>query len=101
MPKEPKISSLHIFAISSEKPRVWIDFLPANRHKSILQVDSFILGVGGQACPKYQKQLVYYIFAISRKTLKLYFLPAHKRLRFLKIDTIILGVCDDAFLNYP
>ena len=33
-----------------------VDFLPANKHESFLQVDSIILYLLSQACPKYPKQ---------------------------------------------
>ena len=42
-----------------------IDFLPADKQESFLQVDSITLGVCSQACPKYPKQQVCNIFAIS------------------------------------
>ena len=42
-----------------------VDFLPANKHESFLQVDIITLGLCGQACPKYPKQ-VYNIFVISK-----------------------------------
>ena len=42
-----------------------VDFLPADKHKSFLQVDGITLGVHNQACQKYPKQQVYNIFAIS------------------------------------
>ena len=66
MSKVPKIRSLHIFAISPEKHGAEVDFLPANKNKSFLQVDGITLGVGSQACSKYPKQQVYNIFAISQ-----------------------------------
>ena len=31
------------------------DFLPADKHQSFLQIDTFILGVCGQTCPDYSK----------------------------------------------
>ena len=31
-----------------------VDFLPADKHKSFLQVESITLGVHSQACPNYQ-----------------------------------------------
>ena len=79
-----------------------VDFLPVDKHKSILQVDSTTLGVHSQACPKYTKQQ----FIISLQYLKENvkdedFLPADKRQRFLQSDTIILGVCFQAIPNYP
>ena len=33
-----------------------IDFLPVDKHKNFLQIDSITLGVHGQACPKHPKQ---------------------------------------------
>ena len=43
-----------------------IHFLPADKHKSFLQIDSITLGVHGQACPKHPKQQLYNIFVISQ-----------------------------------
>ena len=43
-----------------------IDFLPADKYKNFLQIDSIILGVHDQACPKHPKQQLYNIFAISQ-----------------------------------
>ena len=43
-----------------------VDFLPADRHESFLQVDSITLGVRSQACPNNPKQQVYNVFAISQ-----------------------------------
>ena len=40
-----------------------VDFVPANKHESLLQVDSINLGVLSEACPKQ----VYNIFAISQQ----------------------------------
>ena len=42
-----------------------VDFLPADKHKRFLQDDNITLGVHSQKGPKYQKQPVYNIFAIS------------------------------------
>ena len=42
-------------------------FLPADKHNSFLQDDRITLGVRSQTCPKYQKQQVYNIFAISQE----------------------------------
>ena len=47
-----------------------IDFLPADKHKNFLQVDSITLGVHSQACPKDPKQQLYNIFAISQGKLE-------------------------------
>ena len=43
-----------------------VDFLPADKHESFLQVDSINLGVRGQAYPRYPKQQVYNIFVICQ-----------------------------------
>ena len=43
-----------------------VDFLHADKRKKVLQVDSITLGKNSQACPKYPKQQVYNIFAISQ-----------------------------------
>ena len=40
--------------------------LPADKHESFLQDGSITLGVISQTGPKYQKQSVYNIFAISQ-----------------------------------
>ena len=42
-----------------------IDFLPADK-KKFLQIDSITLVVHSQAYPKYPKQQVYNVFAISQ-----------------------------------
>ena len=47
-----------------------VDFLPAGKHESFLQVESIILGVRSQAYPKYPKQQVYNIFVISQGKLE-------------------------------
>ena len=79
-----------------------IDLLPADKHKSFLQVDSITLGVYSQACPKSLNNS----FAISLQYLKenvmdeVHFLSAGKFQRFLQSDTIILGVCGQACPNY-
>ena len=66
MLKLPKISNLHIFAISPEKHGGEVDFLPENKHEHFLQVDSISLDLRSQACPKYSKQ-AYDIFPISHE----------------------------------
>ena len=43
-----------------------VELLLADKHKSFLQDDSVTLGVISQRNPKYQKQSVYKIFAISQ-----------------------------------
>ena len=43
-----------------------VDFLHADKHESFLQDGSINVGVISQTGPKYQKQSVYNIFAISQ-----------------------------------
>ena len=43
-----------------------VDFLPADRPKCFLQDGSITLSVRSQTSPKYQKQPVHKIFAISQ-----------------------------------
>ena len=43
-----------------------VNFMPADKHKSFLQVDSITLDVHSQACRKYPKQQVYNISAMSQ-----------------------------------
>ena len=43
-----------------------VNFWPADKRKSFLQIDSVNLTVRSQGCPKYPKQLVYNVFAISQ-----------------------------------
>ena len=43
-----------------------VEFLPADRHKSFLQDGSITLHIISQTGPKYQKQSVSNIFAISQ-----------------------------------
>ena len=49
------IRSLHIFAISQGNRKDEVDFLPADKRRWFLQIDSIILGASGQACPNYPK----------------------------------------------
>ena len=78
-----------------------VDFLPADKHKSFLQVDSITFGVLSQTCPKYPKKQVYNIFEYFKENVKdeSEFLPADKRQRFLQSDSITLGVCGQACPN--
>ena len=47
------------FAISlqylKENVKDEVDFLPADKHQRLLQIDTIVLGVCGQACPNYPK----------------------------------------------
>ena len=80
-----------------------IHFLPADKHKSFLQIDSITLGVHGQACPKHPKQQLYNIFAIFQRKHKglSCFLPADNCKTFLQSDTVIFDVCGQTCPNYP
>ena len=52
--------------ISPKNVRDKVDFLHADKHESFLQVVIITLGVRSQACPKYPKQHVCNICAISQ-----------------------------------
>ena len=65
MPKAPKISFISL-QYHQKSMGYEIDFLPADKHRNFLQIDSIIFGVHGQACPKHPKQQLYNIFAISQ-----------------------------------
>ena len=71
-----------------------VELLPADKHKSFPKDGSFTLGVISQTDPKYQKQSVYNIFAISQ--------GKHEGCcwGFFQIETIILGVFGQACPNY-
>ena len=43
-----------------------VPFLPTDKYKSFLQVDSIPLGVQSQACPKYPKYQFCNIFPVSQ-----------------------------------
>ena len=65
MPKVPKITciSLHI------SRKAWgdkVDFLPADKHKSFLQVDGITSGVHSQACPESQNNKFTDVFVIFK-----------------------------------
>ena len=66
MPKIPKMRILHVFTICPENHMDEVDFLPANKHKSFLQVDSIALVVCSETYPKYPKSQVCNIFAMSQ-----------------------------------
>ena len=80
-----------------------IYFLPANKHKTFIQIDSITLGVHGHACPKHPKQQLYNIFAISQGKCKgwSWFFPADNCQTFLQSDTVIFDACGQTCLNYP
>ena len=39
----------------SENVKDEVDFLPVDKHRIFLEIDTVILGVGGQTCPNYLK----------------------------------------------
>ena len=80
-----------------------VNFMLADKHKSFLQGDGIHLVVRSQVCPKYPKQQVCNIFAVSREKHKdeVDYMSADNRERFLQIDAINLGVCGQACPNYP
>ena len=43
-----------------------LNLLAADKRKSLPQIENKIFGVHSQTCPKYPKQQVYNIFAISQ-----------------------------------
>ena len=79
-----------------------VEFFLADKHESFLEDGSITLGVISQTGPKYQKQSVYNIFAISQREHEgsSWFLPADKCWRFFQIDAMILGECGKACPNY-
>ena len=83
MPKVPKISSLHIYAISPEKWEKcgqWIWFFPADEHKRFLKDDDIPLGVRSQAYQITQNSKFAIFLQFLKKNMedKLNFLPADK-----------------------
>ena len=78
-------------------------FLPPDKHKNSLQIDSITSDVHSQTCLKYLKQQVYNLFGISQGKHKgwSWLLPADDCQRFLQSDTIILDVCTQSCPNYP
>ena len=92
--------------LSSISRKAWgmkLIFLPTDKHKNVLQIDSTTLVVHSRACSKCLKQQVYNIFALSQGKHKgwSWFLPVDICRRFLQSDTIILKVCSQACSNYP
>ena len=92
--------------LSSISRKAWgmkLIFLPTDKHKNVLQIDSTTLVVHSRACSKCLKQQVYNIFALSQGKHKgwSWFSPVDICRRFLQSDTIILKVCSQACSNYP
>ena len=69
-----------------------VEFLPADEHKSFLQVDSITLDVHSQACSNYPKYHVCKIFTKIKQNVKdeVEFLSPDKHQRLPEIDTITL-----------
>ena len=73
-------------------------FWLADKHRSALQVDTIMLGVRRQACPRTQNKK----FALSLQYLQknvgneVNFLLAEKRKSFLQVDSTTSGVCNQA-----
>ena len=61
MPKVPKVPCICLQYLQRSLGDE-VNFLPADKHGSFLQVDSIHLDVCSQACPKYPKQQIYNIF---------------------------------------
>ena len=88
MPKIPKIRSLHIFAVSSEKHGGWSWFsLPTNERKSFLHFDSITLGLCSQSCPNYPK-----LYLKKELGDQLDFLHSDKHENLLQIDSMTLMI---------
>ena len=68
-----------------------VDFLPADKHKSVLQLGSVTLEI---------KSLQYLYLKENVKD-EVNFWPAGKRQKFLQIDTMILGVCGQVCPSFP
>ena len=77
-------------------------FWHADRHRSLLQVDTIILCVCNQACPKVPK-ISLHILQYLQKSMgnEVDFLPADKHKNFLQVDSITLGVHSQACPKYP
>ena len=69
-------------------------FLRADKHQSLLQVDTIILGLHNWACSKHPKQEVYVSLQYLQKSMgyEFDFLPADKHESFLQVDSITLRV---------
>ena len=80
-----------------------IYFWHADKHWSFFQVDTMILGVNSQTCPKYPKQEVYISLQYLQKSVEdeVYVLPADKHKGLVQVDDITLGVGSRAYLKYP
>ena len=62
----------------------------ADKHESFIQVDTNLMGIFGQVCPQYQKNMFAISFAISQERCKdeVDFLLAYKHQSFQQVDGI-------------
>ena len=79
-----------------------IDFLPVDKYKNFLKIDSITLGVHGQTCPNHPKQQLYNIFAMSqgKRMGWSWFFPVDNCQTFLQSDTVIFDVSGQTCRNY-
>ena len=70
-------------------------FWHADKHRSLLQVDTINLSLCNQACPKYPKEKVCISLQYLQKSMEneVDFLPADNNESFLQMDSITWGVC--------
>ena len=100
MPKVPKIKSLLIFAVSP-KEGYEFDFLPADKHESVLPVDSFFC----LCVARHAQSIKNNRFAISLQNLKknvkdeVDFWPQINIKGFFKLILFIFGLCGQACPN--
>ena len=66
MPKLTKIISL-LFLCNKKEVSDEVDSLHADKHESLLQIDTMILMGDGQEFPKFPKRQVCNVFTISHK----------------------------------
>ena len=79
-----------------------VDFLPANKHETFLQIDSITLGVHSQASQgtQYNKPSISLRYHKEKVKGDIDFLPADKHQRFLQIETITLSAHSRTYQNY-
>ena len=105
-PRQPKLKVCISLQYLQKNVGDKVDFLPADKHKNFLQVDSITLSVHRHVYTSHAQSTQNDKFAISLQYLKknvndeVYDLPADKCQSFPQIDTIILGVCGQACPNY-
>ena len=76
--------------------------MPSDRHQRFLQIDTIILDVCGQACPKYpEKQVCYLQYLEKEVNDEADFLHADKHESCLQTDTMIFNGDVQAFPKWP